>query len=117
MLPQSLGVCICKSRMLLLRIFVGSPVLGKCLSTEQVVALMLPNNAPAQVHVLGAVCEEGINARGINFRVNPDLSYSLCLLPCVLPILPIYNLKPHPGSLLSFGLHSASKHRLTEQRG
>lgn len=63
MLPQVLGVCFCPSRLYLLRILVGSPLTGKCLSTEKVVASTLPNNAPAQAHVLEALCEEGIKSK------------------------------------------------------
>ncbi|KAL0601733.1 hypothetical protein AAY473_027926 [Plecturocebus cupreus] len=40
----------------------------KCLSTEQVVASALPNNAPAQARVLEAVCEEEIKLKMLRFQ-------------------------------------------------
>ena len=44
----------------LVKVLDDSPLAGKCLSTEQVVASILPDTAPAQTHVLEALCEEGI---------------------------------------------------------
>lgn len=44
----------------LVKVLDDSPLAGKCLSTEQVVASILPDTAPAQTHVLEALCKEGI---------------------------------------------------------
>lgn len=57
------GCVLLPSRLHLRRILVGSPLSRKCLSTEQVVASALPNSAPAQAHVLEALCEEGIKSK------------------------------------------------------
>lgn len=94
-------------------VLVGSPLTGKCLSTEQVVASMLPDNAAAQTPVLEAPCEEGIQSKML--RRQGDLGAELC--PLSSPWAS--SRRSHPGSsdLLSSGLRSASKHRLIEQTG
>ena len=104
-------MCFCQSRLYLLRILVGSPLAGKCLSTEQVVASILPDNAAAQTHVLEALCEEGIKSEMLRlqgkvraelFPVFPVVFFSACLILAVLT-----------ACLLNF----PSKQRLIEQRG
>ena len=50
---------------------VGSPLAGKCLSSEQVVALTLPNNAPAQAYVFEALCEEGMKSKMVRLKGKP----------------------------------------------
>lgn len=55
----------------MLRMLVGSPVAGKCLSSEQVVASTLPNSAPAQAHVLEVLCEEGMKSKMFRLKAKP----------------------------------------------
>lgn len=43
----------------------------KCLSTEQVVASALPNNASAQAHVLESFCEKGIKFKMLRLQCQP----------------------------------------------
>lgn len=97
----------------MLRILVGSPLAGKCLSTEQVVASILPDNAAAQTHVLEALCEEGIKSEMLRLqgKVRAEL-FPLCLPPCVLLSL------PHPGSSdrLSFELCKQTEVNRTKGR-
>lgn len=94
-------------------VLVGSPLTGKCLSTEQVVASMLPDNAAAQTPVLEAPCEEGIKSKIL--RRQGDLGAELC--PLSSPWAASRPSQPGSSDLLSSGLRSASKHRLIEQMG
>lgn len=77
---SGIGCVLLPKQAVLLRILVGSPLAGKCLSTEQVVASILPDNAPAQTRVLEALCRGRDQVRDADFRQKARAEQqSLCL--------------------------------------
>ena len=79
----------------LAKVLVGSPLAGKCLSTEQVVASMLPDTAPAQTHVLEALCGEGIKSEVLRLQGKLRAERFPLSPACVFLVL------PHPAVLTS----------------